>query len=69
MTAENRRRLAALITAKTKLDDASRLAKEATVYIASSGLFPVTVREGVRIIAEDIDAYLQRITDAIEKIP
>jgi hypothetical protein len=68
VNAENRRRLKDLVTASTKLDDASRLAKEATVYIASSGLFPVEVREGVRNIAKDLDAYLQRITSAIEKL-
>ena len=66
MTDVNRRRLTALVAAGTKLDDASRLAKEATIDIASSGLLP---REHVQKIAAEIDAYVQRITSAIEHIP
>lgn len=69
MIGENRRGLTALIAAGTKLDAASRLVKEATVDIGSSGLFPVEVREDVRQIAAEIDANIQRITSTIELIP
>lgn len=66
----NRRRLTALITAGTKLDAASRLVKEATIDVATSGLLPVEVREEARKIATDIDEYVQRrITTTIELIP
>lgn len=70
MTDANRRRLTALVVAGTKLDAASRLVKEATVDIASSGLLPVEAREEARKIAADIDEYVQRrITSTIEHIP
>jgi hypothetical protein len=70
VTDENRRRLTALVAAGTKLDAASRLAKEATVDIAITGLFPVEVREELQQIAAKIDAYIQRcLTTAIELIP
>jgi hypothetical protein len=66
----NRRRLTALVAAGTKLDAASRLAKEAMVDIASTGLLPVEVREELQKIAADIDSYIQRrITSTIEHIP
>ena len=68
MTDANRRRLTALVAAGTKLDAASRLAKEATIDIA--GLFPVEVREELQQIAAKIDTYIQRrLTTAIELIP
>ena len=62
----NRRHLTALVAAGTKLDAASRLAKEATVDIARCGLLP---REYVQKIAANIDSYVQRIASAIELIP
>lgn len=65
MTAANRRRLSALMSAGTKLDAASRLAKEATVDLASAGL----PREHVRQIADEIDAYILRISSALDEIP
>ena len=66
----NRRRLTALVAAGTKLDAASRLVKEATIDIASSGLIPVEVREEAQKIAAEIDTYInRRITSAIEHIP
>lgn len=65
MTA-NRHRLTALVAARTKLDTAACLAKSATVDLASSGLLP---REGVQQIAAALDAYVQRVDSAIEKIP
>lgn len=69
-SAAHRRRLTALITAGTKLDAASRLVKEATVDVATSGLLPVEVREEARKIAADLDEYIQRrITTTIEHIP
>jgi hypothetical protein len=66
VTAENRRRLTALVAAGTKLDAASRLAKEATIDVFSSGLRPP---EQVQLITAEIDAYIRRITSAIEMIP
>ena len=66
MTDANRRRLTALVAAGTKLDAASRLVKEATIDIASSGLLP---REHVQKIAAEIDAYIQRVATTIELIP
>ena len=67
MTDGNRRRLTALISAGTKLDAASRLAKEATVDIA--GQLPVETRERVQKIAAEIDAFVERLAFAIEEIP
>jgi hypothetical protein len=67
VTAENHRRLGAIVA---KLDAASRLAKEATVDIAASGLFPVEVREEVQKIAAEIDAFVRRrLTSVIREIP
>lgn len=69
ISTENRRRLTALVTARTKLAAASRLIKEATIDLAPSGL-PVEVSEDARKIAAVIDALIeQRITSAIEHIP
>ena len=66
----NRRRLTKLVEARAKLDAASRLAKEATVEIATTGLFPVEAREELRQIAATIDSYIQRrLTTTIELIP
>ena len=69
VTAWNRRRLTALVTASTKLDTASRLAKESAVGIASSGLFPVEVREYVQKTAAALDAHVARIAAVIQEIP
>ena len=68
MTDANRRRLTALVTAGTKLDVASRLTKEATVDLASSGL-PVEARERVQKVATEIDAFVERLAFAIQEIP
>ena len=72
MTDENRRRLTALVAASTKLAAASRLAKEATIDIAASGL-PQRECEYVLKIAVEIDTDIQRLTQrltsAIEHIP
>ena len=68
MTDANRRRLTALVAAGTKLDATSRLAKEATIDIASSGL-PVGTRERVQKIAAEIDAVVERLAFAIQEIP
>jgi len=66
VTDTNRRRLTALVAAVTKLDAASRLAKEATIDIASSGLFP---REHVQKIAAEIDSIVELLALIIERIP
>ena len=66
MTAENRRRLIALVAAAAKLDAAARLAKEAIGDVSRSGLLPV---ENAQAIAVDLDRYLHRINLVIEKIP
>lgn len=69
MTDANRRRLTTLVAAGTKLDAASRLAKEATVDVAASGLFPVKVREEVIKIATEIDALVARLMLVTARIP
>ena len=70
MSDANRRHLTALVTAGTKLDIASRLAKEAIVDIAMSALLPVEVREELQQIAATIDSYIQRrIVATINLIP
>lgn len=66
MTDENRQRLTALVAAGTKLEAAARLVKEAIRDVDSSGLLPL---EYVQKIADDIDAYGQRVTSAIRMIP
>ena len=69
MTDANRRRLTALVAAGTKLDTASRLAKEATIDIANSGRLPAEAREHVQKIAAQIDAFVERLAAAIQEIP
>ncbi len=66
---DNRHRLTALVTAGTKLDIASRLIREATTSIASSGLRPAVCEEAQQI-ATIIDEYIQRrILSTIDHIP
>lgn len=65
----NRKRLTALVAACTKLVTASRLVKEATVDVASSGLFPVALRESLLKVASKIDVLVGRVTLVVEKIP
>jgi len=66
---DTNRRLTALVAAGTKLDVASRLAKEATVDIATAGRLPVEAREHVQKIAAQIDAFVERLAAAIQEIP
>lgn len=66
MTRENRRRLTALVTARTKLEAASQLAEEAAGAVESSGLL---AHEHAREVVVNIDALIRRITSAIGLIP
>ena len=71
MTDESRR-LTALVAARTKLDAASRLAKEATIDIASTGLLQRECEHVLKAAVEidaDIQRLVQRLTSAIEQIP
>jgi hypothetical protein len=65
----NRKRLTALVTACTKLATASRLVREATIDVASSGLFPAALRESLQEVASKIDVLVGRVTIVVEKIP
>lgn len=72
MIDENRRRLTALVAASTKLDAASRLVKEATIDIASSGLLQRECEHVLKTAVEidaDVQRLVQRLTSAIEQIP
>jgi hypothetical protein len=62
----NRHCLTTLVAAGAKLDIAARLVREAIAAVAGSGLLPL---EEAKKIPLDIDAYLRRVSSAIELIP
>ena len=65
MTGPNRRHLTALVTARTKLDAAAGLVKEATCDVAGTNFERWELQE----VAKELDALVARVTIAIEEIP
>ena len=64
---ERRKRVIALVAARTKLEAAARLVKEVRADLLGA---PIMWEQYQAIdIAHDIDAYIQSVTSAIELIP